>query len=105
MRIRQFLTMVGFLGLLALAHAQTDPAAKPRRLRVSSGVAEKLKIHDVQPKYPREAQEKGIQGDVLLQATIDEKGNLTNLRSVEGDPILAKAAIDAVKQWKYRPYV
>jgi protein TonB len=105
MRIRQFLIVVGLLGLLALAHAQTDPPAKPQRLRVSSGVAEGLKTHDVTPRYPKEAREKGIQGDVLLQATIDTTGKITNIKVVQGDPILAAASIDAVKKWKYRPYL
>lgn len=97
--------MVGFLGLLALAPAQTDPAAKPQLLRVSSGVAQGLKTHDVTPRYPEEAREKGIQGDVLLQATIDTKGKITSIRVMEGDPILVAASIEAVKQWKYRPYI
>ena len=105
MTIRQFLVLAGFLGLVASTQAQTDPAAKPKNLRVSSGVAEGLKTHDVTPKYPKEAREKGIQGDVILQATIDTKGNITNLKVVQGDPILAAASIEAVKQWKYRPYI
>ena len=79
------------------AQAQTEPATKPMRLRVSSGVAEGLKTHDVTPKYPREAREKGIQGDVILQATIDTKGNMTNLRAVQGDPILAEG-VDRSRQ-------
>lgn len=102
---RQMLVLVGLLGLLVSARAQDDTAAKPKKLRVSSGVAEGLKIHAVNPKYPREAREKGIQGDVILQATIDTKGNITNLNAVKGDPILAEASIDAVKQWKYKPYI
>ena len=53
----------------------------------------------------KEARERGIQGDVVLQATIDIKGDLINLKAVQGDPILAAASIDAVKKWKYRPYV
>jgi len=105
MKIKQFLALAGFLSLLVCAQAQTDPAAKPKKLRVSSGVAEGLKTHDVTPKYPREAREQGIQGDVILQATIDTKGNITNVNAVQGDPILAKASIEAVKQWRYRPYV
>jgi periplasmic protein TonB len=40
-----------------------------------------------------------------LQATIDTKGNLANLKVLQGDPILVKAAVDAVKKWKYRPYI
>lgn len=100
---RQFVVVLAYLGLAVLAMAQT--AATPQRLRVSSGVAEGLKTHDVTPKYPREARDKGIQGDVLLQATIDTKGNITKLNPVRGDPILVEASIKAVKQWRYKPYV
>ena len=91
--------------------AQTDSPAKPgeppkpTRLRVSSGVAEKLKTHDVTPTYPVEAREQRIQGNVLLQATIDTKGNVVKLKVVQGDPILVEAAVDAVKKWRYRPYI
>jgi protein TonB len=105
MTILRFLIWVAFMPLAGLALAQSDPPVKPNRLRISSGVANELKIHDAKPHYPREAQEKGIQGDVLLQATIDTKGNLANLKAVQGDPILVKAAVDAVKKWKYRPFV
>ncbi len=105
MTIKRFLTVLAFLALAVLASAQTDPVTKPMRIRVSSGVADGLKTHDVTPKYPREARKKGIQGDVLLQATIDTKGNVVNLRVAQGDPILADAAVKAVKQWRYRPYV
>lgn len=105
MTMQRFLFWLAFMFLAALVLAQTDPTVKPNRLRVSSGVAEGLKIHDEQPHYPREAREKGIQGDVLLQATIDTKGNLANLKAVQGDPILVKAAVDAVKKWKYRPFI
>jgi protein TonB len=105
MAMKRFLTVLAFMGLAVLAATQTDPATKPKRIRVSSGVAEGLKIHDGQPKYPKEARERGIQGDVVLQATIDINGNLINLKAVQGDPILAAASLDAVKKWKYRPYV
>ena len=47
MTIKQFLALAGFLSLLVCAQSQTDPAAKPKKLRVSSGVAEGLKTHDV----------------------------------------------------------
>jgi len=104
MAIKRFLALFALLAVAVLAGAQTGPT-KPTKLRVSSGVAEGLKTHDVAPKYPKEAKEKGIQGDVLLQATIDTKGNVVNLRVAQGDPILADAAVKAVKQWRYRPYV
>jgi periplasmic protein TonB len=103
MPITRFLALPALVLLAAFAVAQDNPP--PKHLRVSSGVADSLKIHDAMPHYPRKAQEKGIQGDVLLQATIDIKGNLTNLKAVQGDPILVKAAVDAVKKWRYRPYI
>lgn len=103
MPITRFLALPALVVLAALAVAQDNPP--PKHLRVSSGVADELKIHDAKPHYPREAQKMGIQGDVILQATIDTKGNLANLKVVQGDPILVKAAVDAVKQWRYRPYI
>jgi protein TonB len=106
MPMQRLLTwLAAFVLLSVLALAQTDPTSKPRLLRVSSGVAEGLKIHDVRPHYPREAQERRIQGDVILQATIDTNGNVANLKALQGDPILVEAAVNAVKKWKYRPYV
>lgn len=64
-----------------------------------------MKIHDVQPVYPRDARVNHITGDVVLQATIDRQGNIQDLRPVSGDPILVKSAVKAVSKWKYRPYV
>src|ERR1041385_1036797 len=103
MPITRFPALPLLVALATFAVAQDKPA--PKHLRVSSGIADSLKIHDVTPHYPREAKEKGIQGDVILQATIDAKGNLTNLNAVQGDPILVKASMDAVKKWRYKPYV
>jgi TonB family C-terminal domain len=104
MPITRFVALSVLVVLAAFAAAQDNPSPKPH-LRVSSGVAEGLIKHKVNPKYPREAREQGIEGDVILRATIDTKGNITNLKVSQGDPILAAAAIDAVKDWKYRPYV
>lgn len=61
--------------------------------------------HRVEPVYPWDARVNHITGDVVLQATIDRQGNITNLRAVKGDPILVKSAVKAVSQWKYHPYV
>ncbi len=111
MTIRRFLGLAMLVALAGLAAAQTvppaqtDQPAKPTRLRISTGAAKGLKIHDVQPKYPQDARARGIEGDVLLQATIDTQGNLTNLKVVQGEPILVEASMDAVKKWKYRPYI
>ena len=76
----------------------------PQRVRVSSGVVSGLLIRKVQPNYPPLAKQARIQGDVILQAEINKEGDVVNLELISGHPMLAPAAIDAVKQWKYRPY-
>jgi TonB family protein len=92
-----------------LVPEQTSPdetkSAAPSRIRVSSGVASQLLIRRVDPTYPPEARAKRIQGVVILQATIDPTGHVVELELISGDPLLAPAAIDAVRQWEYRPYL
>ena len=88
-----------------MAAAQADQAAKASRLRVSSGWAEDHKIHDVAPTYPKEARKKQIQGIVLLITIISAKGDVVSMEPLQGDPILTEAAMKAVKQWKYNPYL
>jgi len=83
----------------------TPKPRPPQKLRVSRAVAEGLLIRRVDPQYPREAMSKGIQGDVVLQATITREGNVGGLKFVSGDALLVEAAKDAVRQWKYRPYL
>lgn len=84
------------------------PKAVPRvavtKVRVSSGVAQGLLIHQVKPQYPQLALQARIQGTVVLQAVIGKDGTVQDLRVVSGHPMLTAAAIDAVKQWRYRPY-
>jgi protein TonB len=103
MRKPQLLAALACVCLAVVAAAQTSDT--PKRLRISSGVAEGLTTYTVDPTYPKEARDKGIEGDVILQALIDTKGNIASLKTVKGDPILADAAIEAVKQWKYKPFV
>jgi TonB family protein len=81
------------------------PRLGPLKLRVSQGVAEKNLLRKVDPSYPLEAKQNGIQGDVTLRATIDKNGDVTDLRVESGDPLLAAAALEAVRRWKYRPYL
>jgi periplasmic protein TonB len=80
------------------------PSAAPQMLKVSQGVSQGLLVKKVPPVYPQQALEMKIQGAVQIAATISKDGNITNLKQVDGDPILGRAAIDAVKQWKYKPY-
>jgi TonB family protein len=79
--------------------------AVPQRVRVSSGVSLGLLVKKVAPAYPPDARDAHIQGIVVLQANIDKEGDVSNLVLVSGDPMLAPAAIEAVQQWKYRPYL
>jgi len=79
--------------------------AVPQRVRVSQGVSQGLLIKRVQPKYPEKARENRIQGSVVLHAMISKAGDIADLSVVTGDPLLAKSAVKAVKQWKYKPYL
>jgi len=80
--------------------------AKPaaQLLRVSQGVMEGLVLKRVQPRYPSQALQMRIQGSVQLQATISKTGDIENLKIVSGDAVLGRAAVEAVHQWKYKPY-
>ncbi len=80
------------------------PRAEIHTVRVSSGVAQGLLIHRVNPQYPLLAVQARIQGTVVLQATIGKDGAVQDLRVVSGHPLLTAAAINAVRQWRYRPY-
>jgi protein TonB len=73
-------------------------------LKISQGVSQGLLIKQVQPKYPRAALTAHATGAVQIQATINKEGVVTNLKVLSGDPILASAALEAVRQWRYKPY-
>jgi protein TonB len=72
---------------------------------VSSGVMTGMLIYKVLPKYPPVAVAIHLGGTVVLQATISRNGTIENLRAVGGPALLQQAAIDAVQQWRYRPYL
>jgi protein TonB len=61
-------------------------------------------VYDVSPKYPPEAGRARIEGMVVLLAVIGKDGTVKDVRVKSGLPVLAQAAIEAVKQWRYRPY-
>jgi len=66
---------------------------------------ERLIIKKVQPDYPPDAIEQHIQGVVVLKVNIDKQGNVYKVELISGHPLLAPAAIAAVRQWKYKPYL
>ena len=61
-------------------------------------------MHKVQPVYPPEAKRMRVQGSVVIDATVTAQGQVDELKLVSGDPMLAAAAMDAVRRWKYTPY-
>jgi len=81
----------------------TTPA--PKRIRVPARMAEANLVYDVAPKYPPEAGRARIEGTVVLMAVIGKDGTVEDVRVEKGLPVLAQAAIEAVKQWRYRPYL
>jgi len=80
------------------------PQASPQTLKVSQGVSQGLLVKKVPPVYPPHALQMRVQGSVQLLAHISKAGDITNIQVLSGDALLAQAAIDAVKQWKYKPY-
>ena len=85
--------------------AKTPVPTPVKRIRVASRVVEANLIHDVTPQYPPEAGRARIEGMVVLLAVIGTDGSVKDVRVESGFTRLAKAAIDAVKQWRYRPYM
>lgn len=81
------------------------PAPTPTHRLVISRIEPGALIRQVQPAYPPAAKMTRIQGPVELAAVIARDGSIANLRVVSGHPMLVKAAIDAVSQWRYRPYI
>jgi protein TonB len=73
--------------------------------QISSGVAVGMLIRKVVPEYPIIGRNMRVEGTVVLQAMISKSGTIENLRVVSGPQLLQQAAIDAVRQWQYRPYL
>src|SRR3984893_1312836 len=90
-------------GLMASASSSV-PRPSLATVRISQGVSQGLLIKRVQPKYPPAALAVRAQGAVQIEATINKEGNVTNLKVLSGDPVLARAALEAVRQWRYKPY-
>jgi len=80
------------------------PAPEPPRIHISQMQPGAL-IHQVQPAYPEPARFAHVQGTVQLAAIIARDGTITNLRVLNGPPLLVTAAVEAVRQWRYRPYI
>lgn len=76
-----------------------------KRIRVSQGVTQGMVISKIEPKYPPIGVAAHITGAVLLHAVISKGGTITELEVISGHPVLIPAAMEAVEQWRYRPYL
>ncbi|HEV8579292.1 MAG TPA: energy transducer TonB [Thermoanaerobaculia bacterium] len=77
-------------------------ADQPRVITV--GMTKPVVVHQVQPRYTELARRAGIQGTVIVEAVIDQKGYVTNARVLRGLPMgLDRAAIEAIQQWRFKP--
>src|ERR1700684_4193917 len=92
-------------GIISSTPVAVPKVATPQRVRVSQGVSTGLLIRKVNPTYPPLARQARIQGTVVLHAVISKDGSIEGLTLISGHPMLAPAAIEAVKQWKYKPYL
>jgi len=87
---------------------QNGPKVKveaPKKMSISAGVAGGLLVQKTAPTYPQIAKDARVSGTVVIQATISKAGLIENLHVVNGPVMLRKSALDAVKTWRYRPYL
>ncbi len=82
-----------------------DVAGHGKGVQVAPGIVQGMKIHDVLPIYPEGARQARIQGTVLLRAVIGKDGRIAGLEVISGPKPLIQAAIGAVQQWRYKPYI
>jgi protein TonB len=94
--------VIGGTGTSAPIPPPQQPAAK-RIVRVGSNLKAPRQTYSVQPEYPALARQAHVWGIVVVNAVIDEHGNVVQARAVSGHPLLIPAALKAVLQWKYEP--
>lgn len=87
------------------ARSATEAAPTQQTVPIDSHQAAKLLIHIVKPDYPAVAKVNFIEGAVKLEIRVNKKGRVEQAHVVTGEPLLAAAAVHAVRKWRYRPYV
>jgi protein TonB len=85
--------------------AASAPAPVLQTVNISQGVSQGLLVKKVQPVYPANALRLRLEGPIQLLATISKTGDISAVKVLSGEPQLARAAVAAVKQWKYKPYL
>jgi TonB family protein len=79
------------------------PSERPIRVHLGMNVMQSKLVTKVYPKYPDEALKKRLQGKVVVRLELDINGNLQRATLIEGDPVLGRAFMEAVKQWRFEP--
>lgn len=87
----------------AVAPPAPDAPEGPVRIRVGGAVKPPRLLSSAMPVYPSIARDTGIDGDIVIDTTIDASGNVTAMKVVSGPPVLRQAALDALRRWKYAP--
>src|ERR1700679_2976153 len=95
--------LVILVALLVCGAVAQDSPSEPAR--ASQETQQGLLIYRVSPTYPPSARQARVQGVVTLHASIGKNGTVQELTVIGGHPMLVQAAIDAVKQWRYQPYL
>jgi len=92
-------------GVISASPTTPPTTPLPHPIRISSKLAESMRIRKLPPQYPPAARNGDVKGAVLLDVIIDEDGDVYSATVISGDSTLDTAALDAVKQWKYKPYL
>lgn len=104
------LTLLLTCSVLAVAQQTSNnpslpQSSRPRKIRLSAGVLSGMIDHAELPKYPAEALNLRTEGDVILRIVVDESGKAILATPVTGDPLLTSASIDALRGFRFRPYL
>jgi periplasmic protein TonB len=97
-------SLIGLPDSIGRAEPPPVRVASSKKLVISSGVMEGHKLSGADPRYPAIAIAAHVQGTIVLAAIISKNGTIENLRAISGPPMLATAAEEAVRTWRYRPY-
>jgi TonB family protein len=88
---------------LGLKNSQTVSAERPQA-QVSAEVMQKLLVHRVEPAYPADARTANLQGIIALDIVVGRDGSVVSMHALNGPEVLARAAMDALRWWKFEPY-
>jgi outer membrane biosynthesis protein TonB len=108
-RLLVLLTLAMMCDVLGFAQStgsqQSSQPKRPLRIRVASGVMQGMVDHEAVPAYPDQALQSGIRGNVIFVILVNEEGKIISANAVEGDPLLIAVSTDALRQFRFRPFL